>query len=135
MLTPWIVSGQADTAPPAVTFNALPTLFNATSSPRDVRKAATAALIRQIGEDSATLLKNAAGALPLGVPARIAIIGSDAGPNALSALDGNGGANFPSYNTVRLVLLFVTSRRADGRRRTGHSPLAEGPDGRSRRTW
>ena len=65
----------------------------------DVRKAETADLIRQIGEDSAVLLKNTNKTLPLQTPKVIAIIGSDAGPNDLSGLNGGGSASFPIWNT------------------------------------
>ncbi|KAH9931542.1 glycoside hydrolase [Fomitopsis serialis] len=68
LLTPWIFSGQADNPPPAVTFNVDPVYITDDVYWRDVRKVETMALIRQIGEDSATLLKNV-----------LAIIGTDAG--------------------------------------------------------
>lgn len=64
----------------------------------DVRKQETAELIRQIGEDSAALLKNTNRALPLQKPKVLAIIGSDAGPNSLSGLNGAGVASYPLWN-------------------------------------
>ena len=55
-------------------------------------------LIRQIGEDSATLLKNTINALPLRDPNVIAMIGSDAGPNLLGELDSGGANGYPAWN-------------------------------------
>ncbi|TFY62536.1 hypothetical protein EVJ58_g3808 [Rhodofomes roseus] len=99
LLTPWIFSGQSANPPPAVTWN-VDQIFYPTEDAywHDVRKVETMALIRQVGEDSATLLKNVDGALPLGTPGVIAIVGSDAGSNELSALNGEGNAQFPRWN-------------------------------------
>lgn len=99
-LTPWIVSGQADNPPTAVTWNAAPSFYQANGTYwHDVRKPETADLIRQIGEDSAVLLKNTNKTLPLQNPKVIAIIGSDAGPNDLSGLNGAGSESYPIWNT------------------------------------
>jgi beta-glucosidase len=101
VLTPWIAFGDADHPPPPVTWNAFPSSFTvANASWHDVRKPATMDLIRQIGEDSATLLKNTNGALPLKNPKVLAIIGSDAGPNALSGLNAGGENHYPVGNVV-----------------------------------
>lgn len=83
---------------PDVKFNSLPSYFNASNDPPDVRAESTPDLIRKIGEDSATLLKNTNGALPLKKLKRIAIVGNDAGPNALSTLNSGGSAAFPLDN-------------------------------------
>lgn len=92
-MTPWIASGQADHPPPPVTWNYDPPFFptNVTYW-HDVRKPTTAALIQQIGEDSATLLKNTNSALPLRSPDVLAVIGSDAGlaDVAVLAVSGQG---------------------------------------------
>ncbi|KAH9835394.1 glycoside hydrolase [Rhodofomes roseus] len=99
LLTPWIFPGQSVNPPPAVTWNADPTFYQTDDAYwRDVRKVETMALIRQIGEDSSTLLKNVNGTLPLGTPGVIAVIGSDAGSNELSTLEGQGVAQFPLWN-------------------------------------
>ncbi|KZT68357.1 glycoside hydrolase family 3 protein [Daedalea quercina L-15889] len=99
LLTPWINSGQADSPPPAVTWNSDPTFFETDDAYwHDVRKIETMGLIRQIGEDSATLLKNVDGALPLGQPKVITIIGSDAGVNDIGVLDSDGIAQYPLWN-------------------------------------
>ncbi|KAH9932207.1 glycoside hydrolase [Fomitopsis serialis] len=98
-LTPWIFSGQPAYPPPAVTWNADPQYYETEDAYwRDVRQVETMTLIRQIGEDSATLLKNTNNALPLRAPKVIAIVGSDAGPNELGALDGGGSNAFPTWN-------------------------------------
>ncbi|EPS94914.1 hypothetical protein FOMPIDRAFT_281622 [Fomitopsis schrenkii] len=98
-LTPWIASGQADTPPPEVTWNTLAVFYQADSAYwHDERKPETAELIRKIGEDSATLLKNTNHSLPLRRPKVLAIIGSDAGPNSLSGLNGGGVGSFPLWN-------------------------------------
>ncbi|KAH9931535.1 glycoside hydrolase [Fomitopsis serialis] len=97
-LTPWISSGQADNPPPAVTYNVNPIFVAEDAHWRDVRKIETMALIRQIGEDSATLLKNVDGALPLHAPKVLAIIGADAGANELGALGGQGTNEYPTWN-------------------------------------
>jgi beta-glucosidase len=100
-LTPWIAHGQADTPLPNVTFNADPTFFTTDDAKwRDVRQESTMDLIRKIGKDSATLLKNIKGALPLRKPKVIAVIGSDAGPNTLSAINGGGSNSYPAWNMV-----------------------------------
>lgn len=98
-LTPWIFSGQVENPPPNVTWNAVSAYYEVDDvSWHDVRKLETADLIRQIGEDSAVLLKNTNKTLPLRNPKVIAIIGSDAGPNDLSPLDGAGFGSFPVWN-------------------------------------
>lgn len=78
IFTPYFASGQADKTLPDVPFNAgfIPTLD---VEYRLVQKPSTLDLIRKIGEDGAVLLKNDGG-LPLKAPARIAVIGNDAGP-------------------------------------------------------
>ena len=106
VLTPWIASGQADRPPPSVTWNTDPLLYSANTTTywHDVRAPATAALIRQIGEDSATLLKNTNGALPLGRPGVIAVLGSDAGLRDVAVL-AEGYEQYPiggMYGTVTL---------------------------------
>lgn len=91
MLTPWIASGQADNPPPPVTWNTASILYAANSSYwHDVRQRSTSQLIRQIGAESATLLKNTRGALPLNEPGVLVMVGSDAGSNTLSPLDALG---------------------------------------------
>lgn len=92
ILTPWIASGQADHPPPPVSWNTEPFSYlpNTTAYWHDVRKPETAALIRQIGTDSATLLKNTNNALPLRRPGVIAVFGSDAGINDVAVLAGGG---------------------------------------------
>ncbi|EIN14278.1 glycoside hydrolase [Punctularia strigosozonata HHB-11173 SS5] len=98
-LVPWIAFGQADTPLPNVTFNAVPTFFVTDDAHwRDVRKESTMDLIRKIGEDSATLLKNVNKALPLQKPKVVSIVGSDAGPNMLSAINGGGTNSYPAWN-------------------------------------
>ncbi|TFY61579.1 hypothetical protein EVJ58_g4431 [Rhodofomes roseus] len=98
-LTPWIFSNQPAYPPPAVTWNADPQYYETEDAYwRDVRQVETMTLIRQIGEDSATLLKNTNNALPLGAPKVIAIVGSDAGPNELGELDGGGSNAYPGWN-------------------------------------
>lgn len=99
ILTPWIASGQADHPPPPVTWNTASFVYPTNITYwHDVRKPETAALIRQIGEDSATLLKNTNSALPLQNPRVIAVIGSDAGLNDLSALAAEGLEMYPLKN-------------------------------------
>jgi hypothetical protein len=102
LLTPYLASNQP--AHPLVepSFSA-GLVKNLTTFPRDVRKRDTATLIRKIGADSATLLKNARGALPMaaGKYRRVAVVGEDAGPNELSALDAGGSNSFPISNIVR----------------------------------
>jgi hypothetical protein len=102
LLTPYLASNQP--AHPLVepSFSA-GLVKNLPTFPRDVRKRDTATLIRKIGADSATLLKNARGALPMapGKYRRVAVIGEDAGPNELSALDGGGSGSYPISNIVR----------------------------------
>ena len=99
ILTPWIASGQADRPPPATTWNTNPILYspNTTTYWHDVRQPETAALIRQIGEDSATLLKNTNGALPLGHPEVIAVLGSDASLRDVAVL-AEGYEQYPIGN-------------------------------------
>ena len=106
VLTPWLTSGQADYPPPPVTWNTDPLLFspNTTTYWHDVRTPTTTTLIRQIGEDSATLLKNTNGALPLGRPGVIAVFGSDAGLRDVAVL-AEGYEQYPignSYGTLTL---------------------------------
>ena len=91
MLTPWIASGQADNPPPPVTWNSQSILYDANSSYwHDVRQRSTSKLIRQIGAESATLLKNTNNTLPLHEPGVLVMVGSDAGSNTLSPLDALG---------------------------------------------
>ncbi|THU93532.1 glycoside hydrolase [Dendrothele bispora CBS 962.96] len=93
ILTPYIWLGQDETPLPEHVFNALPTLWDAPDVYRDVRQDYTAELIRKIGAESATLLKNTGG-LPLQNPQRIAVLGNDATDNALgqNACGGAGTA-------------------------------------------
>ncbi|KAJ9110449.1 hypothetical protein QFC19_001575 [Naganishia cerealis] len=79
ILTPYFASGQADKSLPDIPFNAGFTTLDVEY--RLVQKPSTLDLIRKIGEDGAVLLKNEGG-LPLKAPARIAVIGNDAGPPA-----------------------------------------------------
>lgn len=99
ILTPWIAFGQADHPPPPITWNTDPFYIppNATHW-HDVRMPETATLIRQIGEDSATLLKNTNGALPLHKPGVIAVFGSDAGLSDIDVLGGTGLYQYPLGN-------------------------------------
>jgi beta-glucosidase len=106
VLTPWIAFGEAANPPPPVTWDqsGIPLLD---SHWHDVRKPTTPALIRQIGEDSATLLKNTNGALPLKDPKIVAIIGSDAGPNSLSGLNAGGAGFYPPGDIVSAFFLIL----------------------------
>jgi beta-glucosidase len=108
-LTPWIASGQPEKPLPNATFNAAAVFYpDLPVSTRDVRKASTMDLIRTIGEDSAVLLKNEANALPLKKPGVIAILGSDAGPNALGALVAGGSNNdYPLYNQASFSTVYM----------------------------
>ena len=101
ILTPWIASGQADHPPPPITWNYDPPFYPTNNTYwHDVRKPTTAALIQQIGEDSATLLKNTDSALPLRSPGVISVIGSDAGLGdvAVLAVQGEGLYQYPIGN-------------------------------------
>ncbi|KAK7462900.1 hypothetical protein VKT23_007479 [Stygiomarasmius scandens] len=90
VLTPHIWLGQDETPLPEHVFNALPTLYDAPDMYKDVRQNSTAELIRKIGAEGATLLKNTGG-LPLQNPQRIAVLGNDATDNALGQ-NACGGA-------------------------------------------
>jgi beta-glucosidase len=64
-----------------------------------VSTAAHLATARQVAEEGSVLLKNASSALPLGsANKKIAVIGDDAGPNALTA--GGGSAHVGSSSVV-----------------------------------
>ncbi|EIM82192.1 uncharacterized protein STEHIDRAFT_124824 [Stereum hirsutum FP-91666 SS1] len=83
LLTPLVSLGQDTNPPPEVLFNAMgQQYFPSTVGYRNVRQASTAELIRQIGTDGITLLKNTGG-LPVKNPQRIAVLGTDAGDNEL----------------------------------------------------
>ncbi|THU82334.1 glycoside hydrolase [Dendrothele bispora CBS 962.96] len=82
VLTPWIWLGQDQTQLPEVVFNGASPFFVAPDGYRDVRDSNTPALIRRIGAEGATLLKNTGG-LPLKNPQRIAVVGNDATDNAI----------------------------------------------------
>ncbi|KAK7458788.1 hypothetical protein VKT23_009793 [Stygiomarasmius scandens] len=99
ILMPWIYLGQDQKKLPEVVFNGVGSpYFNATNGYRDVRKDDTATLIRTIGSNGATLLKNTGG-LPLQNPQRIAVLGNDATDNALGQnACGAGAGNCPSDN-------------------------------------
>ncbi|KAF5331798.1 hypothetical protein D9758_016866 [Tetrapyrgos nigripes] len=86
ILTPWAWLGQDEKKLPEVVFNAVG-LRTFSEGYRDVRKEETAKVIRKIGSDGATLLKNT-GVLPLQNPQRIAVLGNDATDNVLGT---NGG--------------------------------------------
>ncbi|KAK7457801.1 hypothetical protein VKT23_010141 [Stygiomarasmius scandens] len=82
ILTPWVWLGQDQTSLPEVVFNGASAYFSAPDGSRDVRDSETPALIRRIGAEGATLLKNT-GTLPLKSPKRIVVIGNDATDNAI----------------------------------------------------
>ncbi|TIA95085.1 hypothetical protein E3P94_03882 [Wallemia ichthyophaga] len=87
-LTPYYWLGQdSEHTPPEVTFDAASGL-DLESEYKNVRKEGTAELIRKIGTDSTTLLKNTGG-LPLNRPQRLVLLGSDIGSNVLGP-DGCG---------------------------------------------
>ncbi|KIY47524.1 beta-D-xylosidase/beta-D-glucosidase [Fistulina hepatica ATCC 64428] len=89
ILTTYFVSGQDVNPPPEVIFNAVgDTYYDAPNGYRDVRKPETAKLIRGIGAQGITLLKNT-GVLPLQNPGRIAVVGTDAMDNEVGP-DGCG---------------------------------------------
>jgi beta-glucosidase len=107
VLTPFIAHGQLDNPLPSTTINAvgvpgLPIIY------RNVQKDSTLELVKKIGEDSAILLKNVDGALPLKAPQSIAIIGEDAGPSPHSdyacGAFGDGCPNDSNNGTFALAL-------------------------------
>lgn len=103
LLTPYFASGQVKHPLPSVPFSASRfTQFPIT--PRDVRKSDTSSLIRKIARDSATLLKNERDALPMkkGKYRRVAVMGADAGDNALGPLAAAGHGAYPIDNMVRI---------------------------------
>jgi len=81
LLTPYYASNQPENPLPSVPFDAVGAAGNTTY--RNVQQPSSLALLQQIGEDAAVLLKNNGG-LPLKAPKRIAILGSDAGPGVHS---------------------------------------------------
>ncbi|TIC13452.1 glycoside hydrolase [Wallemia mellicola] len=90
VLTPYFHFGQdSENIPPEVVFNGN-SYFDAENVYKNVRADNTAELIRRLGSESATLLKNTGG-LPLKNPEQIFALGSDLGDNALG-VDGCGDA-------------------------------------------
>ncbi|KAF5350410.1 hypothetical protein D9758_012464 [Tetrapyrgos nigripes] len=92
VLIPWVWLGQDKKKLPPVIFNGVGrAMYDVPDEYRDVRKEETAELIRTIGSNGATLLKNT-GVLPLQNPQRIAVLGNDATGNALGTTPCGGGA-------------------------------------------
>ncbi|KAI0319657.1 beta-glucosidase [Amylostereum chailletii] len=79
ILAGWYLLEQDNGKYPAVNFNAFDPLDEATNQHVDVQGDHDK-IVREIGAASTVLLKNVDGALPLGKPRKIALIGSDAGP-------------------------------------------------------
>jgi beta-glucosidase len=105
LLTPYYASSQANGKFPTVPFSA-GYVSKFPTTPRDVRQPGTAALIRKIGRDSVTLLKNEREALPMGKGQyrRVAVVGEDAGDNALGPLGCGNTGECPIDNMVRFHL-------------------------------
>lgn len=92
-LTPYYWLGQdEENVPPEVMFNANSHHSGEFENKyKNVRQKSTAELIRQMGTESITLLKNTDGVngLPLNKPERLVLLGSDIGSNVLGP-DGCG---------------------------------------------
>ncbi|KAF5350817.1 hypothetical protein D9758_010381 [Tetrapyrgos nigripes] len=96
ILMPWFWLGQDQAKLPEV--NAIPAYYNGPNGYRDIREAETAGLVRRIGAEGATLLKNS-GVLPLKKPQRIAVLGNDATDNAIGTnACGTGYRDCPKDN-------------------------------------
>ncbi|TIB80933.1 glycoside hydrolase [Wallemia mellicola] len=99
LLTPYYWLGQdSENTPPEIVFNGNKYNLKDENGYRNVRQADTADLIREIGTESVTLLKNTGG-LPLNKPERLVALGSDLASNALGP-DGCGddGTECPMGN-------------------------------------
>jgi beta-glucosidase-like glycosyl hydrolase len=79
IIAAWYFLGQDSPSYPHTNFNAFQPLDEATNEHIDVQDDHDI-VVREIGTASIVLLKNVDGALPLGKPRKLALIGSDAGP-------------------------------------------------------
>jgi beta-glucosidase len=80
ILTPYYFLGQDTTPLPITAVKPWGPTESALAPYRLVQEASTVDLVKKIAEDGTVLLKNENNTLPLQAPARIAIIGSKAGP-------------------------------------------------------
>ena len=99
VLTPYFAAGLDKNPVPPVLASLRNLGANDLVSLKLVQQQSTVDLIKKIGEDSATLLKNTNGALPLTKPRSIGVVGEDAGPNLLGyAACGQVSYDCPIWN-------------------------------------